>query len=117
MISIIKNHKNFNKILLTFYRFINNKTLDMTKLKLNPKKNGQLINGDYELFNEVQILINDNSDTYNHNISIRITDGECKIHPEELSKIAMQRALEARQIAKNPKITKVKDLTNGEGLC
>ena len=86
-------------------------------MKLTQKNNGELKNGDYELFNEVQILINDNSDTYNHNISIRITDGECKIHPEELSKIAMQRALEARQIAKNPKITKVKDLTNGEGLC
>jgi hypothetical protein len=29
----------------------------------------------------------------------------------------MKRALEARQIAKNPKIKKVGDLTNGEGLC
>jgi hypothetical protein len=29
----------------------------------------------------------------------------------------MKRALEARQIAKNPKIKKVGDLTNGEELC
>lgn len=86
-------------------------------MKLSPKNNNELKNGDYELFNEVQILINDNSDTYNHNISVRITDGKCQINPEELSKIAMKRALEARQIAKNPKIKKVGDLTNGEGLC
>ena len=86
-------------------------------MKLTPKKNGDLTNEDYQVPNEVQILINDNSDTYNHNISVRITDGKCEIHPEELSKIAMKRALEARQIAKNPKIKKVGDLTNGEGLC
>ena len=46
-------------------------------------------NEDYQVPNEVQILINDNSDTYNHNISVRITDGKCEIHPEELSKIAI----------------------------
>jgi len=39
------------------------------------------------------------------------------MNPEILSKIAMKRALEARQIAKNPKIKNVRDLTNGEGLC
>ena len=89
------------------------------KIKLNTHKNDNLTNQENqsEVPNEVQILINDNSDTYNHNISVRITDGKCEIHPEELSKIAMKRALEARQIAKNPKIKKVGDLTNGEGLC
>ena len=71
----------------------------------------------YQIPNEIQIEINDKTDAYNHNISIRITDGKGEIHPEELSKIAMKRALEARQIAKNPKIKKVGDLTNGEGLC
>ncbi|MDC0069693.1 hypothetical protein OAJ36_00040 [Nitrosopumilus sp.] len=91
----------------------------MVEMKLAPKKNDNLTNEDNmsEVPNEVQILINDNSDTYNHNISVRITDGKCEINPEELSKIAMKRALEARQIAKNPKIKKVGDLTNGEGLC
>ena len=91
----------------------------MVEMKLAPKKNDNLTNQDNmsEVPNEVQILINDNSDTYNHNISVRITDGKCEINPEELSKIAMKRALEARQIAKNPKIKKVGDLTNGEGLC
>ena len=44
-------------------------------MKLTQKNNGELKNGDYELFNEVQILINDNSDTYNHNISIRMRFG------------------------------------------
>ena len=102
-------------MLLNFYRFINNKTID--RLKMDSKKNGDLKNEDNQVPNEVQILINDNSDTYNHNISVRITDGKCEIHPEELSKIAMKRALEARQIAKNPSIKKVGDLTNGEGLC
>ena len=71
----------------------------------------------YQIPNEVQIDINDKTDSYNHNISIRITDGKGEINPEVLSKIAMKRALEARQIAKNPKIKKVGDLTNGEGLC
>ena len=91
----------------------------MVEMKLTPKKNDNLTNEDKtpEVPNEVQILINDNSDTYNHNISVRITDGKCEINPEELSKIAMKRALEARQIAKNPSIKKVGDLTNGEGLC
>ena len=89
------------------------------KIKLNTHKNDNLTNQENpsQVPNEVQILINDNSDTYNHNISVRITDGKCEINPEELSKIAMKRALEARQIAKNPKIKKVGDLTNGEGLC
>ena len=71
----------------------------------------------YQIPNEIQIEINDKTDAYNHNISIRITDGKGEINAEELSKIAMKRALEARQIAKNPKIKKVGDLTNGEGLC
>ena len=71
----------------------------------------------YQIPNEIQIEINDKTDAYNHNISIRITDGKGEINPEELSKIAMKRALEARQIAKNPSIKKVGDLTNGEGLC
>ena len=79
-------------MLLNFYRFINNKTID--RLKMDSKKNGDLKNEDNQVPNEVQILINDNSDTYNHNISVRITDGKCEIHPEELSKIAMKRALE-----------------------
>ena len=71
----------------------------------------------YQIPNEVQIDINDKTDSYNHNISIRITDGKGEMNPEILSKIAMKRALEARQIAKNPKINNVRDLTNGEGLC
>ena len=71
----------------------------------------------YQIPNEVQIDINDKTDSYNHNISIRITDGKGEINPEVLSKIAMKRALEARQIAKNPNIKKVGDLTNGEKLC
>ena len=60
-------------------------------MKLNPHKNDNLTNQENpsEVPNEVQILINDNSDTYNHNISVRITDGKCEINPEELSKIAM----------------------------
>ena len=71
----------------------------------------------YQIPNEVQIEINDKTDAYNHNISVRITDGKGKMNPEILSKIAMKRALEARQIAKNPKIKNVRDLTKGEGLC
>ena len=106
-------------MLLRFYRFINNNTIGKLKIKLNTHKNDNLTNQENpsEVPNEVQILINDNSDTYNHNISVRITDGKCEINPEELSKISMKRALEARQIAKNPSIKKVGDLTNGEGLC
>lgn len=51
--------------------------------------------------NEVQIEINDNTTAYNHNISVRITDGRGVINPEELSKIALQRAHEARNIVKD----------------
>lgn len=51
--------------------------------------------------NEVQIEINDNTTAYNHNISVRITDGRGVINPEELSKIALQRAQEAREVVKD----------------
>lgn len=51
--------------------------------------------------NEVQIEINDNTTAYNHNISVRITDGGGVINPEELSKIALQRAKEARKVVKD----------------
>ena len=51
--------------------------------------------------NEVQIEINDNTTAYNHNISVRITDGGGVINPEELSKIALQRAQEAREVVKD----------------
>ena len=51
--------------------------------------------------NEVQIEINDNTTAYTHNISVRITDGRGAINPEELSKIALQRAREARQVVKD----------------
>jgi len=47
--------------------------------------------------NEVQIDINDNTTAYNHNISVRITDGSGVINPEELSKIALERVKEARE--------------------
>ena len=40
----------------------------------------------YQIPNEIQIEINDKTDAYNHNISIRITDGKGEINPEELSK-------------------------------
>ena len=33
--------------------------------------------------NEVQIDVNDNTTAYNHNISVRITDGRGVINPEE----------------------------------
>ena len=55
-----------------------------------PKKNVDLTNEDYQVPNEVQILINDNSNSYNHNISVRITDGKGEINAEELSKIAIE---------------------------
>ena len=47
--------------------------------------------------NEVQIDVNDNTTAYNHNISVRITDGRGVINPEELSKIALERIKEARE--------------------
>lgn len=50
---------------------------------------------------EIQIEVNDNTTAYNHNIAIRMTDGSGKISPEELSKIAMVRLKEMREIIKN----------------
>ena len=48
--------------------------------------------------NEVHIEINDNSTSYNHNISIRITDGSKQIDSEKLTKIALERAKEIRKM-------------------
>ena len=49
---------------------------------------------------EVQLEINDNTTSYNHNISVRIVTGNI-IDPEKLSKIAMDRALEIRKMVKD----------------
>ena len=51
--------------------------------------------------NEVQIEINDNTTSYNHNISVRITDGSKTFDPEKLTKIALERAKEIREMVKN----------------
>ena len=51
--------------------------------------------------NEVQIEINDNTTSYNHNISVRITDGKKVIDSERLSKIALERAQEIRKMVKS----------------
>ena len=51
--------------------------------------------------NKVKVEINDSTTAYNHNIAIRMTDGSGKISPEELSKIAMARLKEMREIIKN----------------
>ena len=51
--------------------------------------------------NEITMEVNDNTTAYNHNIAIRMTDGSGKISPEELSKIAMERLKEIRDIIKN----------------
>jgi anti-sigma28 factor (negative regulator of flagellin synthesis) len=50
---------------------------------------------------EVQIEVNDNTTAYNHNVAIRLSDGSGKTSPEELSKIAMDRIKEMREIIKN----------------
>ena len=49
---------------------------------------------------EVQLEINDNTTSYNHNISVRIVTGKT-VTPEKLSKIAMDRALEIRKMVKD----------------
>ena len=51
--------------------------------------------------NEVQIEINDNTTSYNHNISVRITDGSKTFDPEKLTKIALERAQEIRKMVKS----------------
>ena len=51
--------------------------------------------------NEITMEVNDNTTAYNHNIAIRMTDGSGKISPEELSKIAMERLKEIRDMIKN----------------
>jgi len=55
------------------------------------------IQGDMQ---EVQLEINDNTTSYNHNISVRIVTGKT-VTPEKLSKIAMDRALEIRKMVKD----------------
>ena len=50
---------------------------------------------------EIQIEVNDNTTAYNHNVAIRLTDGSGKTSPEELSKIAMDRIKEVRDMIKN----------------
>ena len=49
---------------------------------------------------EVQLEINDNTTSYNHNISVRIVTGNT-VTPEKLSKIAMDRAHEIRKMVKD----------------
>ena len=49
---------------------------------------------------EVQLEINDNTTSYNHNISVRIVTGK-EIDPEKLSKIAIERAQEIRKMVKD----------------
>ena len=49
---------------------------------------------------EVQLEINDNTTSYNHNISVRIVTGKT-ITAERLSKIAFERAQEIRKMVKN----------------
>jgi len=48
---------------------------------------------------EVQFEINDNTTSYNHNISVRLVSG--KIDAEKLSEIAMKRAREIRKMVKD----------------
>jgi hypothetical protein len=49
---------------------------------------------------EVQLEINDNTTSYNHNISVRIVSSKTA-DPEKLSKIAMDRAQEIRKMVKD----------------
>ena len=51
--------------------------------------------------NEVQIEVNNNTTAYNHNVAIRITDGRKEVDAETLSKIALERIKEMREIIKN----------------
>jgi len=48
--------------------------------------------------NEVHVEVNDNTTSYNHNISIRITDGSKQIDSEKLTKIALERIMEIRRL-------------------
>jgi len=54
-----------------------------------------------ELPNQVEIEINDNTTAYNHNIAIRVTDTKRELGITELSKLAMDRIIEARRMVKN----------------
>ena len=58
---------------------------------------GEEIHNDVQ---EVQLEINDNTTSYNHNISVRIVTGK-EIDPENLSKIAIERAQEIRKMVKD----------------
>ena len=49
---------------------------------------------------EVQLEINDNTTSYNHNISVRIVTVKT-VDPEKLSKIALERAQEIRKMVKD----------------
>lgn len=49
---------------------------------------------------EVQLEMNDNTTSYNHNISVRIVSSKT-VTPEELSKIAIERAQEIRKMVKD----------------
>ena len=49
---------------------------------------------------EVQLEINDNTTSYNHNISVRIVSSKTA-DPESLSKIAIERAQELRKMVKD----------------
>ena len=54
----------------------------------------------HEGVQEVQLEINDNTTSYNHNISVRIVTGKT-VTPEKLAKIAMDRAQEIRKMVKD----------------
>ena len=54
-----------------------------------------------ELPNQVDIEMNDNTTAYNHNVAIRITDAKRDFSVEELTKMAMDRLMEARRMLKN----------------
>ena len=58
---------------------------------------GEEIHNDVQ---EVQLEINDNTTSYNHNISVRIVTGKT-VTPEKLSKIAIERAQEIRKMVKD----------------
>ena len=54
----------------------------------------------HEGVQEVQLEINDNTTSYNHNISVRIVSSKTA-DPEKLSKIAIERAQELRKMVKD----------------
>ena len=54
-----------------------------------------------EIPNQVEIEMNDNTTSYNHNVAIRVTDAKREISIDELTRLAMARIIEARRMVKN----------------